>query len=127
MSGAFEYAWVVLKALPEQQAFTESYLYDDDEGNPQRFQAMMTPQFTGYEGENIAQERHGTVPPPILGAMRRLQAHPAVMAERKKWMGENPPLDMNVRPERADWMRTGIRPKNFGPWMTHGRLSHVPK
>ena len=120
---AFDIAWSVLKALPEQQAFTEAYR----DGTPIEPQPLVSRQFSGHEGKHTVQERQGTVPPPIMGAMRRLQGQ-TEEAQRREWMGKNPlPLDMNVTLLQPAWMQRGERPKNFGPWMTHGRLSHVPK
>ena len=58
MSGAFDIAWSVLKALPEQQAFTQEFY---------------PPKQLSQEPVEISQRRIGTVPPPIMGAMRRLQ------------------------------------------------------
>ena len=68
MSSAFDLAWSILKALPEQQAFTQEFY---------------PPKQLSQEGElrgpiidtpvEISQRRIGTVPPPIMGAMRRLQ------------------------------------------------------
>jgi hypothetical protein len=58
MSSAFDLAWSILKALPEQQAF---------------FQSIYPPKRLG-QPVDIYQDRYGTVPPPIMGAMRRMQS-----------------------------------------------------
>ena len=63
---AFEYAWSVLKALPEQQAFS---------------QHVVTPEQFGQKPD-APQMRLGTVPPPIIGAMRRKQGEYIMGDER---------------------------------------------
>lgn len=54
---AFEYAWSVLKALPEQQAYTESFRHSPHFGDE----------------PSTSQQRLGTIPPPIMGALGREQ------------------------------------------------------
>tara|TARA_R100001463_G_scaffold122666_1_gene179213 strand:+ start:707 stop:1267 length:561 start_codon:yes stop_codon:yes gene_type:complete len=67
MSGAFDIAWSVLKALPEQQAFAQQIVPPEQFG-----QKPATPQ-----------TRLGTVPPPILGAMRRKQGEYITGSEKE--------------------------------------------
>jgi len=65
---AFEYAWSVLKALPEQQAFEQDFY------PPKQFsQEGEVTGSTIRAPTDVFQRKIGTVPPPIMGAMRRLQ------------------------------------------------------
>ena len=115
---AFEYAWALLKALPEQQAFIEEHY-----PAPQLGQESFT-----------SQVRQGTVHPAIMGAMRRMQevrnisqGEPFVTA---------PPLDMRVvHPEEVsiDKKGKGIHPSDLpnifaakNSFSDYGQLTHVP-
>ena len=120
---AFEYAWAVLKALPEQQAFIEEH-YPASQLGQESF---------------TSQVRQGTVHPAIIGAMRRLQE------TRNISQGEPfvtaPSLDMRVHPDmtKYSWTKRGMRPsKEIHPsdlpnifaaknaFSNYGQLTHVP-
>tara|TARA_R100000315_G_scaffold47502_1_gene22103 strand:- start:813 stop:1175 length:363 start_codon:yes stop_codon:yes gene_type:complete len=114
---AFEYAWAVLKALPEQQAFIEEH-YPASQLGQESF---------------TSQVRQGTVHPAIIGAMRRLQE------TRNISQGEPfvtaPSLDMRVHPEEVsiDKKGKGIHPSDLpnifaakNAFSNYGQLTHVP-
>ena len=106
MSSAFDLAWSIVKALPEQQAFSQHMdiprNYQDD------------PMFhSRYDDGYIHQNRRGTVPPPIIGAMGRTQAIDSVNPELAL---ANP--RMNVVPEGKAVTRGQLvdKPENIRPF-----------
>tara|TARA_R100001443_G_scaffold25715_3_gene38640 strand:- start:11598 stop:12182 length:585 start_codon:yes stop_codon:yes gene_type:complete len=103
MSGAFDLAWSVLKALPEQQAFAQQVVPPEQFG-----QRPATPQM-----------RLGTVPPPILGAMRRKQGEYIMGDEREGvehferhpeylGMGIEKPFSVPEQPARREGQLTQV-------------------
>jgi hypothetical protein len=106
MSSAFDLAWSILKALPEQQAFSQHMdiprNYQDD------------PMFhSRYADGYIRQNRRGTVPPPIIGAMGRTQAIDSVNPEFALATPR-----MNVVPEGKAVTRGQLvdKPENINPF-----------
>ena len=105
MSSAFNIAWSVLKALPEQQAFAQLEAVP-----PEQFgQRPYTPQM-----------RLGTVPPPILGAMRRKQG---------EYITGSPEEGVEHFEQYPDYLGMGIE-KPFSlpeqPAKREGQLTQVP-
>jgi hypothetical protein len=104
MSGAFNIAWSLLKALPEQQAFAQQIVAPEQFG-----QKPYTPQM-----------RLGTVPPPILGAMRRTQG---------EYITGSPEEGVEHFEQYPDYLGMGIE-KPFSlpeqPARREGQLTQVP-
>ena len=105
MSSAFDFAWSLLKALPEQQAFSQRRIVP-----PEQFgQKPITTQM-----------RLGTVPPPIIGAMRRKQGEYIMGDERE---------GVERFEQYPDRLRMGIE-KPFSlpeqPARMEGQLTQVP-
>ena len=104
MSSAFDLAWSILKALPEQQAFSQRRVVP-----PEQFgQKPITTQM-----------RLGTVPPPIIGAMRRKQGEYIMGDEREGVerferypdalrMGIEEPFSLPEQPARMEGQLTQV-------------------
>lgn len=105
MSSAFNIAWSLLKALPEQQAFAQ--------------RRIIPPEQLGQE-PITTQMRLGTVPLPILGAMRRKQG---------EYITGSPEEGVEYFERNPDYLRMGIE-KPFSlpeqPARMEGQLTQVP-
>ena len=99
---AFDIAWSILKALPEQQAFSQHMSI------PRNYQAPVHD--SRWRDSFILQNRRGTVPPPIMGAMRREQG------KEKEFNFYSP--RMNVAPEGKAVITGQLvdKPENIRPF-----------
>jgi len=119
---AFNQAWAMLKALPEQQAFDQFYTH----GRPGSLREFGYPP-TFEEIPRIAQERRGTVHPAIIAMLQRAKARESggsyfpddrasllIQRENDPNITVRPPFNQRSRKNAAGFMLQSVPDRVFG-------------